>query len=299
MSESDGESTDPGEVFAAVANEMRFSILRAVWDLTKASDDRAASFARIREAAGVRDSGQFNYHLQELMPRFVARVGEEGYVVTYAGARLVGAVVSGVYTDDGTSVEPRPVGECPNCGGTVEAGYETEQMRIECVDCEVTVTDMPAPPVVAAGHDPEDLPSVYSQYLYTETERVNRGFCPSCSGRIDTTVREPDASEGFEAHLDVVHECRECGARSHSALGAKVLDHPAVIALYYDAGIDVRETPIWELTELFETAGEIVGEDPIRVETTVEVDGEALDLLLDENLDVIEHERRTAPGDSG
>ncbi|QPV63543.1 helix-turn-helix transcriptional regulator [Halosimplex litoreum] len=293
MSDGEDRATDPGEVFAAVANETRFDILRALWHLTRASEGEAASFAEIRSEAGVRDSGQFNYHLQELMPRFVAEADDGGYVVTYAGARLVGAVVSGVYTDDGTSVEPRPVGECPNCGGTVEAGYETEQMRIECVDCEVTVTDMPAPPVVAAGHDPQDLPSVYSQYLYTETERMNRGFCPSCSGRIDTTIREPDGDgSGLEAYLDVVHECRECGARSHSALGATVIDHPAVVSLYHDAGIDVRETPIWELGELFDTPGEILGEDPLRVETTVEVDGEAVDLLLDGSSNVIESERR-------
>ncbi|MFC7139091.1 winged helix-turn-helix domain-containing protein [Halosimplex aquaticum] len=295
--ESDGRA-DPGEVFDAVANETRFDILRAVWDLTTAAGGGSASFARIREEAGVRDSGQFNYHLQELIPRFVQK-GDDGYTVTHAGSRFVGAVVSGVYTDDETAVESQPVGACPNCGGTIEAGYETEQMQIECADCEVMVSNMAAPPILAANRDPEELPAVYSRYLLTEVERINRGFCPNCSGRIDTAAERPggDAFEGFEEYLDVVHECRECGAVSHSTVGAAVVGHPAVVSLFHDAGVDVRETPVWELDPLFDTPGELVGEDPLRVEATVEVGGEALDLLLGENLDVIEYERRTVAGD--
>jgi len=310
MSDGDDRATDPDEAFVAVANETRFDILRAVWELTRASEGEAATFARIRETAGVRDSGQFNYHLQELMPRFVRKADDEGgdggYVATHAGAQLVGAVVSGVYTDDGTSVDPRPVGECPNCGGVIEAGYETEQMHIACADCEVTITDMAAPPILAASRDADELPAACSRYLLTEVERINRGFCPSCSGRIDASVVEPDEGEvghdesveGYEGYLDVVHECRECGARSHAALGAAVIDHPAVVSLYHDAGVDLREAPIWELDGLFDTPGAIVGEDPLRIAVTVEVDGEALDLTLDGDLDVIDYERRpTGDGD--
>ncbi|WP_436911552.1 DUF7351 domain-containing protein [Halosimplex marinum] len=292
MSDGDDRATDPSEVFELVAHETRFDILQSVWELTKSTDE-AASFAAIRSEAGVRDSGQFNYHLDKLTPQFV-RKAEGGYVVTHAGARLVGAVVSGIYTDDGTSVDPRPVGECPNCEDLIEARYDAEQLDIECTDCGVTITNIAAPPVIAAGHDPEDLPSVYSKYLLTETERINRGFCPSCSGRVDTSVRESedDPGDAFADHLGVVHECRECGADSRSVVGASVLGHPAVVSLYHDAGIDVRETPIWELTALLDAPGEIVAEAPLRVETTVEVAGEAVDLLLDEDLNVIDYERR-------
>ncbi|MFB6141036.1 MAG: ArsR family transcriptional regulator [Halosimplex sp.] len=300
MSEPDRPGADPEEVFGAVANETRFSVLRAVWDLTKASSGDAASFADVREAAGVRDSGQFNYHLQELIPRFVRKT-DDGYEMTRAGAQLVGAVVSGVYTDDRTAVEPRPVGDCPNCGGTVEAGYADGQMRIECVDCEVTITDMAAPPIIAASHDPEALPQVYSDHLVSEVERINRGFCPYCSGRIDARVEETDDAdaEGFEEHLVVAYECRECGGEIQSVVGAAVIDHPAVVSLFHDAGVDVRRTPVWELDPLFDTPGEVASEDPLRVDLTLEVGGEALDLRLGEELDVLEYERRTASGAGG
>jgi len=294
MSDGDRGEADPDEVFSAVANETRFDILQAVWDLTKTgARDSTATFADIRAEAGVRDSGQFNYHLQELIPRFVRKT-DDGYDVTHAGSRLVGAVVSGVYTDDETALAPEPVGECPNCGGTVEAGYDDGQMHIDCVDCGVTITDMGAPPILAASYDAAELPAVYSKHLVSEIERINRGFCPYCSGRIDVSVDEMDESpiEGVDGYLDVLVTCRECGGEIHSAVGAAVIDHPAVVSLFHDAGIDVRRTPLWELDPLFDAPGEVVDEDPLRVEATVEVDGTALDLVLDEDLNVLQYERR-------
>ncbi|WP_415381288.1 winged helix-turn-helix domain-containing protein [Halosimplex sp. TS25] len=295
MSDGSDGRANPDEVFSAVANETRFSILRAVWDLTKASEgDGAASFADIREAAGVWDSGQFNYHLKELRPRFVRKT-EGGYKPTHAGSRLVGAVVSGVYTDDETAVEPRPVGDCPICDGTIEAGYANGQMDVACVDCDVTITDMTAPPILAARRDDEDLPEVYNKHLLSEIERINRGFCPYCHGRIDASVDEMDGPDvdGFDGFLNVVYACRECGGTVQSAVGAAVIDHPAVVSLFHDAGIDVRATPVWERNALFDAPGEILSEDPLRVETTIEVGGDALDLTLGEDLDVIEYERRS------
>jgi len=295
MSDADDHRADPEEVFSAVANETRFDILRTVWDLTKTgSGDGSATFAAVRAETGVQDSGQFNYHLQELSPRFVRKT-EEGYEATHAGSQLVGAVVSGVYTDDETAVEPQPVGDCPNCGGTVEAGYADGQMQIECVDCEVTITDIAAPPILAASHDSTSLPEVYSKHLLCEIERINRGFCTHCSGRIDPRVEEIEDPEigGLKGFLNVVYECHECGDEIHTAVGAAVIDHPAVVSLFHDAGIDLRRTPVWELDPLFETPSEVIGEDPLRVETTVEVDGEELRLLLGEDMNVVEYERRS------
>lgn len=300
MRDGDRGGADPDEVFSAVANETRFEILQAVLDLTKTgAADSTATFADVRAEAGVRDSGQFNYHLQELIPRFVRKT-DEGYDVTHAGSRLVGAVVSGVYTDDETAVDPEPVGDCPNCGETVEAGYEDGRMDIECVDCEITITDMAAPPILAASYDTADLPEVYSKHLVSEIERINRGFCPCCSGRIDVRIEEIDETEGetVATSLDVVVTCRECGGEIHSAIGAAVIDHPAVVSLFHDAGIDVRRTPIWELDPLFAAPGEVVREDPVRVEATLEVEGTALDLVLDENLAVLEYERRAVDGEN-
>lgn len=89
MSDADDHRADPEEVFSAVANETRFDILRTVWDLTKTgSGDGSATFAAVRAETGVQDSGQFNYHLQELSPRFVRKT-EEGYEATHAGSQLV------------------------------------------------------------------------------------------------------------------------------------------------------------------------------------------------------------------
>ena len=130
-------------------------------------------------------------------------------------------------------------------------------MQVECVDCEVTITDIAAPPIIAASHDSTSLPEVYSKHLLCEIERINCGFCTHCSGRINTRVEEMDDPEigGLEGFLNVVYECCECGGDIHTAVGAAVIDHPAVVSLFHDAGIDVRRTPVWELDPLSARTG--------------------------------------------
>lgn len=71
-----------------------------------------------------------------------------------------------------------------------------------------------------------------------------------------------------------------------------VLDHPAVVSLLHDAGIDLRETPLWELDALITTTERVASEDPLRVETVVETDAAALTLRVDASLSVVEYERR-------
>lgn len=69
--------SSPVEAFSLLANEDRLAILDAV---ARAHDrgDAPVSFSTLRETVGVRDSGRFSYHLQELTGRFLAR-SSDGY----------------------------------------------------------------------------------------------------------------------------------------------------------------------------------------------------------------------------
>jgi len=295
---------DLHEAFDLVANETRFDILRALWD---ASKDRpgAVEFSQLRELVGLRDSGQFNYHLDKLVPRFV-RKGEDGYGLTHAGRQVVGAAVSGVYTDaETTAVEPMVVGECAECGGRLEASYESGEARIECQDCELVVTDgMSAPPIIAATHDEPDLPDAFSRHLKTRVETMNQGFCPLCRGGVDRTLTrftereahleddtERDEDGPFEDVLDVRYVCRACGFEAHGVVGTALASEPVVTAFLFDHGVDVGDTLVWEYDWLYDFDAEVTSEEPVRIEATLEVDDERLALTLDGALDVVDHER--------
>jgi len=113
MSERKGQSVDPNEAFSLVASETRFVVLQALWGLTTGTGRSSVSFADLRDASGITDSGQFNYHLDQLTPQFVRKLDGE-YQLTTAGRRVVGAAFSGSLTDMETTIDPRPVRNCPN-----------------------------------------------------------------------------------------------------------------------------------------------------------------------------------------
>ena len=75
------------ETFTLLSDETRVRILVALAE----HPDRLRSFSDLRSHVGVTDSGQFNYHLDRLCERLVART-DDGYVLTDTGqavARLL------------------------------------------------------------------------------------------------------------------------------------------------------------------------------------------------------------------
>lgn len=120
MSE-DERVTDALEV---LGNEIRMDIVREL-----AEADEPLSFTELRERVGLRDSGQFNYHLTRLCSYFVRDTGD-GYELGHAGTRLVAtAGVAEASTGNGDSsattgtssptadgAEDGLVDVCPVCG---------------------------------------------------------------------------------------------------------------------------------------------------------------------------------------
>ena len=56
------------DALGALANEHRIAILRVLADA-----DRPLRFSELRERIDMRDTGRFNYHLTELLGRFVQK----------------------------------------------------------------------------------------------------------------------------------------------------------------------------------------------------------------------------------
>ena len=274
---------DVEAAFSLLADETRLDILRELY----LAEDRL-SFSALRERVGIRDSGQFNYHLGKLTEQFVGR-DEEGYTLTNAGQRVLGAVFAGSY-DRQESVESIPIdGDCPLCGGTLVGGYEQDHCRVECKDCESTVITYPAPPGILRGRDRENLPKVFSRYVRTVLAQGIAGFCPFCLGPTEPELEDENVPEG----VGVTYRCRHCGADMSTTTGSVLIDNREVSQFAHDHGIDFEEDPLWELDPIFDAEERRLDDEPgpAVVELSMTLDDETLTVRLDEDLSVIETSR--------
>jgi hypothetical protein len=277
------------DAFGLIANELRIEILRALWE----EPGEPLSFTALHSRLDVRESSKFNYHLGRLVPEFVRKT-DEGYLLTHAGKQVVGAAVSGVLTEARTlNLGPVGAGECMFCAGALEARYEDGDVTVDCTACDRLIMDLPVPPVVVADADPEELPGLVSSHVLTLTQQLSRGQCKLCHGRVDARLGAPSDAESvaYRSTLDVRFDCRACGDRTFLNAGATVMDHPAVAAFLLDAGIDLRETYVWEVVPLLDPDETVEREDPLRLRLVVELDGESLALWLDESATVVDYER--------
>jgi hypothetical protein len=285
-------TTDETEdAFTALSDATRIEILRTLWD----SDGNEATFTELREAVGMRDSGQFNYHLDKLTGRFVRKT-DEGYELTIAGQLVYGSILSGAYSGE-EAIDPIPLDEpCPACGGNRTVSYEDETITVDCNSCELTASTG-VPPGVFVGYDRKEVPAVADRYFRTIVQQVDNGFCWYCEGRITPTV-EPVADETDDGDeesgiseddtdLPVVnYGCERCGIEITVNLGNSMLTHPAVISFYYDHGINVRESSIWKFATWSTDRTCVVQRDPFRARVIYVVDDERLTLDVDEHLQV-------------
>jgi len=273
------------EAFELLSNGTRLGILKCLFEA-----DEPTTFSALREAVGMADSGQFNYHLDKLLGTFV-RVTEEGYELTTAGTRVVGAVLAGAFTK---TIEGDPVGvdaACQLCGAGLAGFFEGNLIRIACTGCDRDVISMNILPGALEPYPREEWPLVAERWTRQELGMVRSGFCPTCRGPVDRRmeVDESELVDVFEAV--VVYSCRRCNMEMTANAATSVVPHPAVVGFHHDHGIDVEETPLWELEWAVQPTGEVVSGDPVRVEIPVELDGDRLVLVLGGDATVVEARR--------
>lgn len=290
MSESPVEAEiRPEKAFAALSDPARIEVLRALWE----AEDRTATFSELRAAVEMDDSGRFNYHLSKLCDQFISRT-DDGYRLRLAGTRVVGALLSGAYTQTGSMESVAMDQLCPLCGIPLTFQYTDERVVIDCDECNRGTIEIPVPPGVFAGYDHERLPDVAEQYARNLIQQVRTGFCVTCEGRIQPRVSvKTSPSDAEDAYrIPIVHyECERCGETTNAALGTAFLGHPDVVAFYHDHAIDVRETPLWRFIAVDEDSVRILQEDPLRANVVYTADSDQLTLTVDGNLTVLELER--------
>ncbi|RJS98455.1 helix-turn-helix transcriptional regulator [Halococcus sp. IIIV-5B] len=280
------EEAPSAEVFAALSDPARVSILEALW----AADDHTATFSALRTTVEMDDSGRFNYHLSKLRDRFVTRT-DDGYRLRLAGIHVVGALLSGAYTRT-ESIEPITVDEpCPRCDGPMTFEYEDERVTVSCTDCEVVSMYVGVVPGVFADYDRETLPAVAERYTRTIIQQTNAGFCHLCEGRTNARLSFETPDTDLPDFPMVRYDCGRCGESITADLGSAFLDHPEVVAFYHDHDIDVRESSLWRFVAVTEDRARVLETDPLRIVVVYPAADEHLRLTLDEDLAVVAVDR--------
>lgn len=304
MGESDTDETatlSPDEAFALLGNETRLAILR-----TLAAAGEPLSFTELRNRVGIRQGGQFNYHLDKVVGHFVDK-REDGYVLRQTGKRVVEAVLSGTLTEHPV-VGPTVVEgwSCPYCGAPCEVRYREEHVERRCTSCtglygqrdddEGWPGDLGAlqlPPAGIAGRDARAVLESAFTWSYAEWLVAAKGVCPRCSAHVDHTLLVCEAHAeggvcgacGRRKAVGFRADCTNCNTTLGSVLSMHLAASPELLAFLTTHGVDpLAESWDWG----WDYEEDVVSTEPFEGRFTFTVDGDEVTLTVDENLDVVE-----------
>lgn len=298
------EEISAEEAFAVLGNEIRMEILRALWEA-----EGPSSFADLRRRVAPGDNGNFSYHLGKLTGHFVRKT-DEGYLLRFSGERVVRAVLTGVITSD-PEVPPAETDErCLYCGAPVEMAYEKEVISARCTDCggvideeypKGTYLHYEFPPAGLVDRTREAMIDAAHILYDSKFAPLAKGVCPECAGPVELShavcenheVDESGLCSTCETRYKVwsTYECEHCLYTRRSVMWFAALNHPAVIAFFFEHGLD-EKVPLRKLTwdnarfvRGIQTT--VVEPEPYLFRVTIPVEDDTLVALLDENLDVL------------
>lgn len=299
-SRSGSGSDDPEQaaLFDVLGDETRVAIVRALADVRRDGWQWAGlTFAELRRAVGMEDTGNFSYHLEKVQGSLVVKDGDE-YKLLNQGLRLAGAMEAGSYTPTGTSKRGTLDEPCPHvgCDHDLAVRYDDQYFRTLCPE-HGNFHGTSLPPAVVEHNDVVDLVAIARADTLSRIRRARDGVCPHCWGPMEATIPATDVTlheSDDELPPDVViveFGCDRCGLTFSTPPGACVLDHPAVVSLYHEHGRDLRTVPLTALRSLRATNAVVESEAPVRVRVPVKCEDDRLDVWLDGDVKVIEYER--------
>lgn len=296
------------DAFELLANETRLAILLALWEAYEPfTPGGGLSFSELRDRVGVRDSGQFNYHLGKLDGHFVGS-SDEGYKLRPAGEKVTRAVI-GSTEPESHDIDDAPLDvDCVRCGAATRISYRNGRLLQRCTECGGNFAESDAlppgtlhiwrlEPAGLSGRTPEEVYAAAASGMFHQLFAVIDDVCPECFGRLETGVEWCDAHDPADdgvcpvcGHADEILIQKRCVVCKFTAAAAPtdlVTPHPAVVAFYYDHGIEVQYgLDLAGVTRLIELEGNheqtIEATDPLRVRVTVRYEGDEISLRFDE-----------------
>ncbi|MFH5798192.1 winged helix-turn-helix domain-containing protein [Haladaptatus sp. CMAA 1911] len=281
MTDDDPNTLPPSEAFALFADETRVAIVEALAERTTDEGNDGLSFTELRRAVGVRDAGQFNYHLSKLRDRFVVK-RDEKYYPRYAVLRLVGAIREGSFTERTELRSETLEYDCPGCDRSLMGTYEDGFVKMECDEHDM-LFQTSVPPQAATGRSVSEIVSFANEETQHHIQKAIDGTCFICSGPMCIEKPHRNSSDQLVTELG----CESCWLQMHLPVTASVIRHPAVVSYFYERGIDVRTVPVLSFDFVWDDLTEVVSEEPYRIRVDVGEVADAPTLTLDRELNVV------------
>ena len=316
----DSSQLSPEEAFAILANETRFAIVRTLWErydpdelanvvkfANLYEEDTAVPFSELYESVGYGDTGNFNYHLEQLVDHFVHRT-DTGYELTEAGFEIARAVVAGTVSELPTIVATEIDVGCPRCDSPVVVDYDNHHTIAACSRCpgiwqdstgeEGVLFTLPFPPRGLADRTPEDAFHATIGYNFHRIGSFIAGICPDCSGVVEESLDvctdhvfddHGGCPDCFRQHqFEAAEVCRSCKSIARGPLTIAILAHPTVQSFYHDRDAAFSFAS-WESFRRGQTIEEeLLETDPLRIRLSVPCQDDYLSLEFDETLAVVD-----------
>jgi hypothetical protein len=286
-----GERVDRSiEAFDLLANELRLDILRTLGEADASGEELPMAFTELQRRVGVADNGRFNYHLSQLVGRFVEKT-DGGYKLRPPGISVYQAIISGAYTDEADIEPTRVEGEfCDECEAAGKAWYEDSHFHLGCAECGKLIIHYPLPPGSFDRENPESMVDAGSAWFLRDQITADRGVCPYCAGAVHKRLSGDDSKMGVlgeRKYVGVVsYACDRCSWELYCNPPFAMSTAPEVIGFFADRGIDILDRHPWAT---YPNAEEnVLSKDPWRVEIRYHADGDELRLVIDENAAIVE-----------
>lgn len=309
-----GERTT--EAFEILGNDTRLAILLALWEVIEpeipASEpsESAVSFSALRQRVGVRDSGQFNYHLEKLTEVFVEQT-EAGYSLTTPAKQVLRAVFAGTLADP-SSFEGEPIeSECVRCGSSTVIDYDDGILLVRCTSCDGvfaqaddppgTLAKLYRPPVGLVNRTPTEIHRYGNTWDRHRLHSMIEGVCADCSGSVTVTYHVCDDHDTHAGtvcgectslfEIQSLFVCDICKSAWRTPAWAIIFTDVAVLAFFHEHGLDpftlYDEFSLGVLHASIEGV-DVRNEGPFELEVAVELNGDRLEVVLDDDARVID-----------
>lgn len=277
------------DAISALSNRTRLEILLALVEAEREQQQQwlTMSFTELYDAVDIESTSQFSYHLEQLCGWFIAET-PEGYRLTYGGDKIVRTIRSGLYESTHVFDDVAVGGCCVFCGGnSLVATVDEERFVVRCRDCETPLLVDLLPRSQTRNRSPAAVVDSVGYRIWSTHTLVHGGVCPECYGAVDTAVDEHDHDD-FTAYT-LAHTCRECQFLIHMPLEVTAAFHPAAVGFFWDHGISVLDTPLWEFFEFIVTetmTTDVASTDPLEATVEITFDDETLRLAIDDSFQV-------------
>ncbi|WP_226481313.1 winged helix-turn-helix domain-containing protein [Natrinema amylolyticum] len=272
--------------FSLLDHDIRLEILLALLEDWHAVYTEPKSYTELMDAVGMRDSGQFNYHLDKLRGVYVREV-EDGYVPAASVTALYRTVVAHRPTDrleyDPTAIDSA----CPRCDAAPILRYERGFVTVECSACDDWIGfTYPFPKNGFAGRSADAVARATTRRARHHMAMARDGQCPFCAGATTVDLRLDDGRDGHSVELEDDHvieiACDTCTFLVGADPLSPLLFDDRVAGALADVGID-RDRYDWELPT---PTMRVESREPVRVALDVAGEGGAVTITVDEGFAV-------------